>query len=249
MKINKNIIIGILLLIIIGGGVYSCNNMNKRKAELQEYKNLQTALNDSLDIYRNEYDELVAEKKSIQYDLKELETINTNLTVNQKRLIERINKSNKKNDIISAAYVELEISYNKLKASLGNYDGIGQTITFIDSTKNIQYEFIVSNVRPADTNKVTELNIKKLVIPNRQYIEFKWEDHKREGYPVSFQITNTNDLIRVIDADSYIIPEISKEEIKSNFWQKAKAWLKRSWAYTVIVPIAIAWGFFMGSGA
>ena len=65
----------------------------------------------------------------------------------------------------------------------------------------------------------SKLYINSLILPNDQKISFNW-DRSRVGYPVSFSITNSNEYFKVVDLDSYVIPELNKSKIKPNGWQK-----------------------------
>jgi hypothetical protein len=45
---------------------------------------------------------------------------------------------------------------------------------------------------------------------------------KEKDYPVKGTIVNSNPYIKTNEMDSFIIPEVKKEDIKPTFWQKTK---------------------------
>jgi hypothetical protein len=57
-------------------------------------------------------------------------------------------------------------------------------------------------------------------LPNKQEISFQWGKEPKEGYPVSFSVSNSNKYFKVANIESYAIPEIKKTELKPNFWNK-----------------------------
>ena len=57
------------------------------------------------------------------------------------------------------------------------------------------------------------------------------------GYPVSFSITNSNDFFKTENIESYVIPNITKEHLNPNGWQKVQNFYyknKNSVIYTTI---------------
>ena len=58
----------------------------------------------------------------------------------------------------------------------------------------------------------------KMLKTNTQFIEFHWKNEKKIGYPIAFSVTNSNDLFKTTNIDSYVIPEIKKETVKPSFW-------------------------------
>jgi hypothetical protein len=72
------------------------------------------------------------------------------------------------------------------------------------------------------------LTFQYLTLPNTQFIEFHWKNDKKVGYPVAFSVTNTNDYFRIINIDSYIIPEIKQSTLKPTFWSKVGDFFTKS---------------------
>ena len=72
------------------------------------------------------------------------------------------------------------------------------------------------------------LTFQSLTLPNTQFIEFHWKNDNKVGYPVAFSVTNTNDYFRIINIDSYIIPEIKQSTLKPTFWSKVGDFFTKS---------------------
>lgn len=225
---NKNLFFYIIIIVLLILFSFFFKKISNLKTEIENKEKLTLALTDTITTYKNLYNQTVSEKRTIQTNLKEVKNTNIKLTKNQSKLFNKINEVSKEKKIISAAYIELKYKYDSLLLGGGNYDTINNTIEYVGDTNNLYYYFLVDNVRRVDTLKESNLNIKSLEIHNEQFIEFHWENNKKEGYPISFSITNTNDNIIVTNLDSYAIPNIKKEIVDPNFWQKTKRWIKKN---------------------
>lgn len=231
-EINVNInlvtllLIGVilLLLIVFGWNIY-INNVNKLEDKIETEVKLRDALLDKVIYYQNKEKEWVAEKLTIQTSIKNLENINGKLSSNQKELLNRISEINKSNNIIAAALIQTQVKIDSLihKGST-TVDTLTKKITFSDSykeeNKEVYYSFVVKNILPSPITAKPVLLIDSLHFPNKQFIEFHWKNDKKKGYPVSFSISNSNGYFKTIDVDSYVIPQISKEKLNPNGWQK-----------------------------
>ena len=91
------------------------------------------------------------------------------------------------------------------------------TFTQIDND-SLNYEIKITGVKPIENKKQTLL-LNNITIPNKQTVSFNW-GNKKDGYPVSLNVSNSNSLYKIHDIQSYAIPELKKEEIVPNFWQK-----------------------------
>ena len=227
IKLDKrNIIILILLLLLLFGGFQYFRNGSQHKKELQKQENLRNALSDSVKIYRNKEHEWVAEKLTIQAETKDLKDKNLKLTANQTDLIRRVDEINKKNQVITAALIEMGA---KIDGLVNNKPVIqnDSTIQFTTKTDSIDYDIRVHNVKQFGLNQPS-LEFNKFSLPNKQLVEFHWKDDKKEGYPISFTVTNTNPYYKVYNLDSYAIPELDKTKVKPTFWNKlgdfSKTW-------------------------
>jgi acetamidase/formamidase len=217
MKLDfKSIIIIVLLILLLltGGALYIKGIKNDMlKEKVSERDKFLAVLNDSLTVVKNKNGELEYSKKSLQNDIKFLEKNYQSLSDNQKLLLNEV-KNNKQ--IIAAMRAEMVVLIQDIKN--GNATIINDTtISFSDSTKNLIYTIEVSGVKPS--NK-PELTIKEIELPNTTTVKFEWE--KEKDYPVKGTIVNSNPYIKTNEMDSFIIPEVKKEDIKPTFWQKTK---------------------------
>lgn len=221
MKLSTKIhliLYAILTVVIVGGGYYYSNKVTKLKSDLQTEQGLKNALIDSVHTYQNNQKEIVSEKLSLQANLNELKKLNGNLSANQKELVGRIEDLKKKNQVIAAALVQSQFIIDSLQthAVVSVSDS---SVSFTENNKNINYNLRVNNVAPIGLKKPT-LFINYLKIYNKQFIEFHWAHDKKVGYPVSFSITNSNPYFATSDVDSYIIPQIKKQDVKPTFWKR-----------------------------
>jgi uncharacterized membrane-anchored protein YhcB (DUF1043 family) len=226
MKLDLKSIAIIVLIIgmIIGGTIMT--NRNKRLAnEVRTEVNLKNALQDSIRTYQNKEGEWVTEKLTLQADVSTLEDDNLNLTENQKKLVSKVKNLQKDKDVITAALIEQSATIDSLEQFATNVDTVGNIISFIMNTDTLKYDIKVKNVKPIEKLRPM-LAINKLVIPNKQFIEFHWEDSKTT--PIAFSVTNSNPLFITNNIDSYAIPELIKEEINPTGWQKIKKWFKEN---------------------
>ena len=95
---------------------------------------------------------------------------------------------------------------------------------------------------PAHLDVKPTLMFNKFLLPNEQFIDFHWNDNKKEGYPVSFSVTNTNQFFKTIDIDSYIIPNIDKEVLDPTGWQKFTKWTVKNGKIIITVGVGAAAG-------
>ena len=230
IKLNLTTIIVIVLLVLgVAGGWYIYQKkVNNLKSELDLATKLKNALLDTVTVYQNKQGEWVAEKLTLQETLKNLNKINSQLTTEQKDLLARVAAANKQNTIIAAALIESNVIIDSLKnLSKPIVDTVNKNITFSDSTKNLKYGIRIGNVMPVLKLNPT-LTFQYLTLPNTQFIEFHWKNDKKVGYPVAFSVTNTNDYFRIINIDSYIIPEIKQSTLKPTFWSKVGDFFTKS---------------------
>lgn len=239
-KLNININITTLILIAIvlfvllfGGWKYFNGKINNLNKDLETEVKLKNALIDNVNYYKNKEGEWTAEKLTIQESIKNLEKMNSQLTATQKELLSRVKEINDKNEVIAAALLETQVKIDSLLLKGKTVvDSVNKTIKFVDNYKQDNYEmnysFTVKNVIPAFNLIKPTLTIDSLKFPNKQLIDFHWKDNKKEGYPVTFSVSNSNDFFKTVNIESYSIPEISKEALKPNFWQKIDNFLGRT---------------------
>lgn len=219
------------------------NLKEKNKSEVK----LRTALLDSVEHYRNERNELVAEKLTMQETIKNLDEITGQLNSMQKELITRIKVVEKKNDVIAAALFETSVKIDSLlHGGETEVDIEGEKITFRDlykkDRKEVRYSFIVGKVLPANIKIKPTLLIDSLYFPNTQFVDFKWKNDRKAGYPVSFSVTNSNDFFKTSNVESYIIPNITKEHLNPNGWQKFENFFIRNGNKAFYISIGVGVG-------
>lgn len=209
-----------VIVLLLLGLLYYNNKSNKLEETLDTEVKFRTALLDSVTFYKNKHNEIVAEKLTLQTSIKELSRMNGRLSADKKELLERVKEANKKNTVIAAALIKTNVKLDSLQKSNVVVSVKDSTIKFTpkDSTY-VNYEIMVLHVS-AFTNIKPELVFNKMEFKNIQHIDFQWKDNKKEGYPVAFTVSNKNPLFMTESIESYIIPEIRKEEIKPSFWNR-----------------------------
>lgn len=226
INITTLIIISIIILIVFGGGFSLMNISNNRlKANLEEERKLVSSLNDSLSMRINKYGEVVNEKLTLQTSIRRLDDLNNKLTEDQRNLLNRLRTNEREKSIINAALIKANFIIDSLLH--GGDVLIGDSaITFIE-TKNpyIQYSIDILDVMPINSNLTPRMLFRHLNIPNDTYVEFFWKDDRKEGYPISFSVTNTNKFMMVHNIESYAIPSLQKEVLSPNGWQRFNQWL------------------------
>lgn len=215
----------VLLVLFIAAGAYYFNKVNKLEVSLESETNLRLALVDSVSYYKNQRNELVAEKRTMQFKLDDKEFEN-------KELVKRIKETEKKNatlekrvTVIAAALIESQVKIDSLQKSKVFVSEKDSSVTFKSTDPNLVYEL---KVKPVYTfpNQPPQLTFVDFKIPNKQFIEFHWRNNPKEGYPISFSVTNTNPYFKTVNIESYAIPEIYKPDIKPSFWKRVGNHLK-----------------------
>lgn len=210
------IIIAIMTLAL----VFFYNKSQNLKDDLLSETKLRHALMDTVSTYKNQRNELVSEKLTMQFELKDKEFKNL-------ELVQRIKETEKKNatlekkvTVFAAALIDSKVVIDSLQKSKVFVSEKDSSIFFtspnpdtIKYTLKIKPVFAIKNIKPVLT--FVDFNI-----PNKQFVEFHWKDNKKEGYPISFSTTNTNPYFITNNIQSYAIPEESKIIVKPTFWQK-----------------------------
>lgn len=239
------IIIGLLILgyFIVNYQLNKIDNLNnKYQTELK----LRNALNSDIDSLIDENGDLKQSKKTLQTNINRLNDLNNELSENQKQLLKELKQSNKKREVLAAANMIMSFKIDSLDniISKGFVDTTNKKIVFKQSTSNLKYHFTVSNVIPFNKNKNVTHKINNIDIPNTQYIEFTYEkDGKKNLYPVSFSVKNTNKYMEVHNIDSYIIPEINPDDLEVGFFERTWLWYQKQ---STLAKLGI--GFILGGG-
>lgn len=248
---KERVIILLLIFLLLGIGFHFQSIKNHNDKYEIEVK-LREALQDSMKTYQNARGEWTSTKKTLQAEIKDLTSDNVKLNADQKELLSRINGEKKKNNIISAALVRAEVridSLTNLIATASEVDTIHNTVKFEnlgDSTSHFQYSMTAFNVRPADFSIKPTLKFNSIVFPNKQYITFQFDENKRNDYPISFSITNSNPYYKVLNLESYTIPGLQKEVVNPTGWQKVWKFIKVNGKYILVGGAAFTLGYSLG---
>jgi hypothetical protein len=217
-----------------------CNRSSNLKKDLQDERKEKAALIDSTKIMQDEKLRLVSSNLTIQADLKSLKRRfkedSTQFKGIQRTLINEVSSLQKENkklnrELIAAGVVDGGVNIgedNNIETESLVYEG-DSSLNFEFNSDSISFKINIVNVRPFDLDLPSRLAIQSLVIPNEQLVTFNFEKDKQGkdlGFPVSFTVRNSNPLYKTYDIESYAIPELTKENVNPNFWQKLKAFSK-----------------------
>lgn len=224
-KNNFLITIVIAIILILSLTVYfQKNKIAKLNNKYQTEVKLKNALIDTVHVYQNIRNEWVAEKLTIQESIKNLEKLNNQLSNSQRELINRIKEVEKDSKVIAAALIETNILIDKLRPPKVSVND--SNIVFSDSTAEIDYSIRVGYVMPMKSNIIPTLTLDRFKLYNKQFIEFHWKDEKKEGYPISFSVTNSNKYFKTANIESYAIEGLDKIDIAPTGWNKFGKWVK-----------------------
>jgi hypothetical protein len=211
----KYIVMGVMMCLIFLMAFYYDGKVDNLQSKTAKTEKLLEAITDKMDSVVVENNTLQYSKKTLQADIKELEGLKESLSDEQNKLVAKVAKTNKEKMVIAAALIKARAELAGIKGKTGFMNDT--TLLLHMNTDSLSYRIEINGVGLVKDS--AEHIIKSLIIPNEQYIEFKWGS-KKEGYPVSFSITNTSPYMKTNNIESYIIPDIKKEEIKPNFLQK-----------------------------
>lgn len=229
----KNVLIFILIIILGFGIKFHFSSISNQEKKYQQALKLQEALHDSLRTYKTKSGFLIAEKRSLQLNLKELEEINEKLNTHQQQLLKNIKKLYKERNKEKEVFAAAQINYQKLIDSLHvqtaslEKNQNNNSVHFRNTNANFQYDIRILNVQPIE-NQNPQLQIQSLDFPNTQTITFNFDKNQRKDYPVSFSVLNTNRYFKTNNIESYVIPGIQKEVVHPNTRQKFKNWFQRN---------------------
>ncbi|MFN8886691.1 MAG: hypothetical protein ACK5WF_04465, partial [Cyclobacteriaceae bacterium] len=140
---------------------------------------------------------------------------------------------------IAAALIQMQAEINQMKNDKPKITD--STVNFSSSSTDLKYDLTVYNVKPIELN-TPSLLISNISLPNTQTINFNWADEQREGYPVSFNVINTNQYFKVYNIESYAIPEIKKTELKPSFWNSLNKFSKTTGGKMLFFGVGLATG-------
>lgn len=225
---NKSLILliagGLIVLLFGFAWSYHRDVIREKDNIIQNEIKLRNTLTSEIKTYQNKENEWVVEKKTLQASLDKMNGLFDDLSDSQKELVRRLNNIEKGQTTIAAALIDVEASINDLTHTGSvDVDDDENTILFKHGGENLKYSFLIGEVKKAFPLVEPTLKIQSLSIPTKQMVEFYWENNRKEGYPVSFKITNTNPYISILNTDSYIIP-MNKTDIDPTRWEKLMNW-------------------------
>lgn len=226
-------IVALVLVILLAIIYFQFQTNSKLSDRVETEVKFRNALIDTVTRYQNKEKEWVAEKLTIQKNIKDLDKLNSQLTSSQKELVARIKEVEKTNNIIAAALINTNVMIDSLiHKGKTVVDTLNKSIEFsnkyVDGKKSVDYKFVVGNVMPINSKINPTLRIDSLYFSNKQFIDFHWNDDKKNGYPVTFSVTNSNDFFKTGNIESYVIPSISKEHLNPTGWQKVENFFIRN---------------------
>lgn len=233
-RFSFNLDINLTIVLIVIGILFGINyyftmrNNNNLRTQLIEQEKLSNALMDTMRVFRNDYGEVVSEKFTIQTNFEELQEKNELLNQNQQKLLERISSLQNTNRVIAASLINTEFKLDSLIGTTVDVDSIDESLNFKDTTEHLAYDITVHNAIPAEEDISPSLMFNNLYAPNEMFIEFHWEDEKKDDYPIAFSVTNTNPLFETMNIESYAIPGLDKTTIDPSTWDKVSSWGRRN---------------------
>ena len=237
----------ILILIILVAVFWKIQQgrVSKFKNKYETEVKLTNALLDSIRYTVNQYGEVVSEKLTLQETIGNLEKKNEVLSKSQKELIKRVKEIDKENSIITAALIKSKVIIDSLLTEgFVVVNPNDSSINFNDSTEFLIYNITIGKAIPAKPMEKPTLLINNLSMPNDQFVEFHWKNKKKLGYPIEFSVSNSNKYFKTYDINSYAIPELQKEYVDPNGWQKIEQWLSKNGKIVGFV----AGGVIIGAG-
>lgn len=235
---KKLIPYAIIVALIITGILtvqYFLNKIDTLKQDVNNQKNLTSALTDTISTYKNKHGKLVSQKRTLQITIKDLERQNVKLSDSKAELLKHVKELQEDNNVINSAYIETKTRLDSLLNTLPQiYPDINRVV-FTDSTNYLNYRITIGNVLPYES-KVPYMKFNKFTIPNKINVDFVWGE-KSEGYPMSVKVTNSNKYVQTIGIESYAIPELKPDK---NGWQKTWDWIKGKG--DMLIGIGIGYG-------
>lgn len=230
----------IAIFAIIGLLYKGCDDAKKLKDAEIASSNLNKALTDTLHHFQTKEGDWGVEKRTMQAELSTLNSKNLVLTENQKQLVKQVEEQNKTSQTIAAALIELTAKVEGLTNDKPT-NITDTTVQFAAKSPDFEYDLTVFNVKPIEL-KVPKLTLNRIAFPNTQTVNFHWKDNRKEGYPISFSVINTNPYFKITDIQSFAIPELTRERVKPTFLQKIGQFGKSTGGKLTIFGVGVGVG-------
>ena len=240
-RTTETILICLLLLLAVGGYGLWRKQATAHKAELAAANNYKESLLATMKVYKDTNGVIWAERMTMQTTLNQLRADMSLLSKEKQELLRRITETNRAKDIIAAALIETKV---KTKVIYVNKPSVvtDSSVTFASKSDSISFKATVLNVHPIP-NRTPSFRLDSLTLDNKTFVNFKW-GAKKEGFPISFSLTNSNPLFKTVNIESYAIPELSKIELRPNLFQRIGAGIR---THGVVFGVGAVVGF--GTGA
>ena len=156
------------------------NKVTTLGKDIESKDKLISAIVDTMTTYKNERNELVVEKSTLQFELNDKTFKNMELTKRIKETEKKYATESKKAEVFAAAYIKTKISLDSLLNIYGqSYVSPGDSsITFSGKNEYMSYQLKAENVF-ASKYVVPKLKFEKFTLDNSQFIEFHWKSEPR----------------------------------------------------------------------
>lgn len=239
-RINEIILACLLLLLAVGGYALWRSENIKHKNELSVANNYKNALMAKMKIYKDTNGVIWAERMTLQVDLNQLRADTALLNKDKRELLRRITQTKYEKSIITAALIETKIKTKVIYVTKPSAV-TDSSVAFVSKTDSISFKATVLNVQPI-AHRTPSFRLDSLTLSNKAFVNFKW-GAKKEGYPISFSVTNSNPLFKTVNIESYAIPELSKVAIRPTFFKKLGTGIR---TYGVTLGVGAIVGFGVG---
>lgn len=232
--------VAVIIILLLLGKWYA--DAKDHEAYRFQQENLNKALMDSVHHFKNKEGEWVSEKRTIQGKMDQLSDQNLKLSADQSELLKQVQAQNKTSQTFAAALVNLTATVANMKDNKPVAE-TDSTDRFAKNTPNFEYDVTVHNVKRFNASLTPSLSFNSLSFPNKQEINFHWMNDKKEGYPVSFSVANSNPYFKVTNIESYAIPELTREKVKPTFWQKVGNFSRTTGGKVVFGAVGFGLGY------
>ena len=239
-RINEIILACLILLLLIGGYALWRNQTVKYRAELSAANNYKNALMSKMKVYKDANGAIWAERTTLQASLTQLRSDTALLSKDKKELLRQILQTKNEKSIISAALIETKVRAKVIYITKPS-SVTDSSVAFLTKTDSISFKATVLNVQPI-AHRVPSFRLDSLTLNNKAFVDFKWGP-KKEGYPISFSVTNSNPLFKTVNIESYAIPELSKVALRPTFFKKLGTGIR---TYGVTLGVGAIVGFGVG---
>jgi hypothetical protein len=202
----RPVLLGLLALLLTGASLlWQHQHYQQRLARAREQQLLQAALLSRMGAWQTADGHWHYEKKTIQASPAEV-LRQPGLTPLQRRVVTVARRQPR---VITAAVLIQRVTPDQ-PVVVPVASRADSTVVFAVRTDTMRVVARVSGVAPGPR---PELRLDSLELRNEQTIVFQWGE-KKEGYPISLRVENSNPYFQQTAMESYAIPQLQKDEIK-----------------------------------